>query len=98
MNKSYTLILFACTLLLISCSGEQTDITPQIDGDTAQEEFFANLFELCGETFSGEATYPDDPDHELDGVELSATIDTCTEEEIRVSFSAGEDESRNWIF
>ncbi|HMB40566.1 MAG TPA: hypothetical protein VKM37_01230 [Balneolaceae bacterium] len=98
MKSKYLLTTFLF-FLIAACSGEsETDLTPQLEADTPQEEFFANLFELCGETFSGEATYPDDPDHELVGVELSATIDTCTEEEIRVSFSAGEDESRNWIF
>jgi len=97
MNKPYTLILFACTLLLISCSGEQTDITPQIDGDTAQEEFFANLFELCGETFSGEATFPEDTSNELVGADLMATIQTCTEEEIQIALSADGDQSRTWV-
>lgn len=96
-----TKYLFPIFLFLIAaaCSGEsETDLTPQLEADSPQDQFFANLFELCGETFSGEATHPDDPDHELVGVELSATIDTCTEEEIRVSFNAGEDESRTWVF
>lgn len=98
MKSKYLFITFLF-FTMAACSGEsETDLTPQIEADTSQNQFFANLFELCGETFSGEATYPDDPDHELVGVELSATIDTCTEEEIRVSFNAGEDESRTWVF
>lgn len=85
--------------IISACSGEsETDLTPQLEVDSSQNKFFANLFELCGETFSGEATFPDDPDHDLVGEELSATISTCTEEEIRVSFTAGEDESRTWVF
>lgn len=97
MNKIYSLLIFACTLLLISCSGEETDITPQIDADNAQEEFFANMFELCGETFSGEATFPEDTSHELVGEQLMATIQTCTEEEIRIALNAGGDTSRTWV-
>lgn len=85
--------------IISACSGEsETDLTPQLEVDSSQNKFFANLFELCGETFLGEATFPDDPDHDLVGEELSATISTCTEEEIRIPFHAGEDESRTWVF
>lgn len=97
MNKIYALLIFACIFLLISCSGEETDITPQIDADNAQEEFFANIFELCGETFSGEATFPEDTSHELVGEQLMATIQTCTEEELRIALSADGDQSRTLI-
>ena len=95
--KTITLILLP--FLTLACSGEsETDLTPQLEANTPQGEFFANLFELCGETYSGEATYPDDSDHELVDVELTATVETCTEEEIRIPFHAGEDKSRTWVF
>jgi hypothetical protein len=95
-SKAVTFLLLP--FLIMACSGEsETDLTPQIEADSPQGEFFAHLFELCGETFSGEATFPDDPGHELVGVELNATIETCTEEEIRIPFHAGEDESRTWV-
>jgi len=82
----------------LACSGEgETDLTPQLEADTPQGQFFANLFELCGETFSGQATFPDNPGHELVGVEVTATIETCTEEEMRIPFHAGEDTSRTWV-
>jgi hypothetical protein len=96
--KSKFLLTTFLLFIIAACSGEsETDLTPQLEADTPQGEFFANLFELCGETFSGEATYPDDPGHELVGVELTATIETCTEEEIRIPFQAGEDVSRTWV-
>ena len=97
MDKLFTLVFIACSLLLISCSGEKTDITPQLDPETTQEEFFSNLFEECGETFSGEATFPDDESHELVGENLMATIQTCTEEEIRIALAADGDQSRTWV-
>lgn len=63
--------------LIAACSGEsETDLTPQLDANSPQDQFFANMFELCGETYSGEATFPDDADHELVGVELTATVET----------------------
>lgn len=97
MNKIYSIALVICTLLFISCGGEETDITPQVDAETTQEEFFANLFELCGETFSGEATFPEDESHELVGENLVATIQTCTEEEIQIALAADGDQSRTWV-
>lgn len=97
MNKIYTFALIICTLFMLSCSEENTDLTPQVDAETTQGEFFANLFELCGETFSGEATFPEDTSHELVGVNLMATIQTCTEEEIQISLAADGDESRTWV-
>lgn len=97
MDKLYTMILFAGMLLIISCTGEETDITPEITPETTQEEFFANMFELCGETFSGEATFPEDESHELVGENLVATIQTCTEEEIQIALAADGDQSRTWV-
>lgn len=97
MDKIYSFALVICTLILISCGGEETDITPQVDAESTQEEFFANLFELCGETFSGEATFPEDTSHELVGVDLMATIQTCTEEEIQIALAADGDQSRTWV-
>lgn len=82
------LVLF----LFTACAGEETtDLTPELPSDTSQEEFFASLFSLCGETFIGEATFPDDPDHMLVDTELKATISTCTEETIEIDLVRGGD-------
>lgn len=97
MNKINTIFLLAGIFLIISCTGEETDITPQINAETPQEEFFANMFEHCGETFSGEATFPEDDSHELVGENLVATIQTCTEEEIQIALAADGDQSRTWV-
>ncbi|WP_340103967.1 hypothetical protein [Rhodohalobacter sp. 8-1] len=95
MKKIHVVVILM--FLVSACGGEQTDITPQVEAETVQGEFFANLFERCGETFSGQATYPEDPDNELVGVNLVATIQTCTEEEIRIALNAGGDLSRTWV-
>lgn len=97
MKKIHLFSTVALLFLFIACSGGETDITPQVDSETVQGEFFANLFERCGETFSGVATYPDDPDHELVGANLTATIQTCTEEEIRIALDAGAERARTLI-
>jgi hypothetical protein len=87
MKKSQYLIAAILLLMFSACGGEdQTDLTPELPRDTPQEAFFANLFSLCGETFVGESTFPDDPDHDLVDTELRATVETCTEEQIKVDF------------
>ncbi len=86
MNK-LTYLLLPILLITVACGGEaQTDLTPELPRDTPQEAFFANVFSLCGETFAGESTFPDDPDHDLVDTELMATVSTCTEELIEVDF------------
>ena len=90
MKKIYP--LFLVLFLLTSCGGEEsTELTPDLPADTAQDEFFANLFSLCGETFIGESTFPDEPDHVLVDTELKATISTCTEEIIEIDLVRGGD-------
>lgn len=54
--------------------------------ESSQDQFFANLTALCGETFSGQATYPDDPDHTLVDTQLKAHITSCGENLIEVDF------------
>lgn len=104
MEKTLSVLLFLFILTLNGCAGEEEAETVEIEVEEVEEVassselFFDNLAALCGETFVGEAVYPDDPDHELVDVELIANVETCTESEIRVPFIAGEDESRTWVF
>jgi len=81
--------LICCSLILIGCgNGEAED---------PQDAFFELLSSQCGEVFSGEGVYPDDPDHELINTPLVATVESCTDNEIRIPLDAGEDRSRTWI-
>jgi len=90
MKILYPLILGF--FLITSCGEkESTELTPDLPADSPQEEFFANLFSLCGETFIGEATFPDNPDDTLVDTELKATISTCTEEMIEIDLVRGGD-------
>lgn len=89
-------VLVLLTALLIGACSDAPDDSPHL---SVHQAFFANMMEFCGETFVGESTYPVDPPHdELGDVELTATIASCEENEIRVPLKAGEDESRTWIF
>lgn len=91
--------LLALILFSISCVGEDdTDLTPDLPAETAHEQFYSNLFSLCGETFGGESSYPDDPDHQLVATELRVNISTCTPERIEVMlFRDGDTWHATWI-
>ncbi len=49
-----------------------------------QSEFFDNLYALCGETFVGEATYPDNSGHPLVDTELRTHISECDDSMVRI--------------
>ncbi|MBA3563984.1 MAG: hypothetical protein H0W33_08245 [Gammaproteobacteria bacterium] len=67
------------------------------DGSAAQEAFFANLHELCGQSFAGATEFPEDPDDPMVGKKLIMSVQSCSEDEIRIPFRVGEDTSRTWL-
>lgn len=84
--------LFALSVLLLSCGKSQT--TQQL---SAQNAFFEMVSALCGQTFLGKGTYPEDESHEMIGVEIRLIIESCTESELRMPLHVGADKSRTWI-
>lgn len=82
-------------LIFLACSGER------MQEDTADApytvQFFNNLADLCGQTYSGELVYPEDPAHEMAGQEFRMIVESCTGNEIRVPFHVGENTSRTWV-
>lgn len=67
--------------------------------DSYHNQFFANLGSLCGETFVGAATYPDDPDHTLVDTELRAHISSCSSDVIEVDLyrEGGDTWHATWV-
>ena len=63
----------------------------------APTAFFERLRSLCGSTFEGTATFPEDPGDAFRGKKLIATVEHCGEREIRIPFYVGEDRSRTWV-
>jgi hypothetical protein len=59
--------------------------------------FFRNLKALCGKQFEGATEFPPDPDHPLAGKKLVISIAHCSDSEVRIPLTAGEDKSRTWI-
>lgn len=75
LSVSLILLLFA-----ISC-GQQS--SPETAIDTHQA-FFNNLKALCGETFIGASTFPDNSEHPLVDTELRNHVSVCTDEMVRI--------------
>jgi hypothetical protein len=90
---------FVLLFIVIACAeNDGTELTIDIDAETTQEEFLANLLERCDDTYAGESTYPADPPHDgLETVELRATISTCTSDEVHISLRAGDDETHTIV-
>lgn len=82
-----TLLIFILTFIL-GC---------QHRSENKKQAFFDNMSNLCGQTYTGYSTYPDDPEHDFAGQLLRAEFITCNNEQIRIKFDVGADRSRTWV-
>lgn len=86
--------------LTIAFAGLLASMLSQVvlaDQSESQNQFFEQLASLCGEKYSGQVSFPDDPGEDWRGKELVAHIETCDSNEIRIPLHVGEDQSRTWI-
>jgi len=98
MKLRAAVIASLSVMLLAGLSGcnDQDQTEPQIDTQTdmqngAHEEFFRNVSDFCGETFSGQSTYPDNPDHPLVATELRTHLSHCDDQMIRIELYRDSD-------
>lgn len=94
---SIALILAVLITACNSSSEHQPSETENIVSVSSESAFFQSLAQRCGDVYYGDSVYPDDPEHELYGAKLKMTIESCTENEIRIPFQVNEDRSRTWI-
>lgn len=82
----YLSVLVAVLFLFTACgNNDRAETATETDNDqNVHEQFFANLSSLCGETFTGESSYPEDPEHALVDTELRAHISSCEDEKIEI--------------
>lgn len=87
MKNLVSLLLIATLCVTLAGCGDNGNGEPVTEADIYDEmhdAFFATIATLCGETFSGASTFPDNPDHPLVDTELRTHISSCDEEIIRI--------------
>ncbi len=93
--RTFLTITFVLFLIIVSCAQEDQSATEIV---MPHEAFLTNLASLCGETFVGEAVYPDDSDHVLVDTELRAHVSQCEEDTVHVDFYRdGDTWHATWI-
>lgn len=102
MRQTIQTLSIALILAVLVTSCKPNSEQQSLDSETivllsAESAFFQTLAERCGDVYYGNSVFPDDPGHELYGAALKMTIDSCTENEIRIPFQVNEDKSRTWI-
>ena len=70
--------------------------SPVIANQTS-EQFFDNLKQLCGKTIQGKSVFPANKQDSFYGKTLVMKVESCSDKELRIPFSVGEDHSRTWI-
>lgn len=89
-------LLAAAALALSSCAAGDLAVVPDAAG--AQAQFFQRLQRLCGRAFDGRVTSaPVEADREMAASRLTMHVASCTEDEVRIPFTVGEDRSRTWV-
>lgn len=83
-------LALAAAVALSACASAPAPSTPQ-------DQFFANLTALCGQSFEGRVVTQEAADSAFAGQRLVMQVRECSADEIRVPFHVGEDRSRTWV-
>lgn len=81
----------ALALALAACASASAPATPQ-------DQFFANLRALCGQSFAGRVVTTDAADATFASQRLVMQVRECNDDAIRIPFHVGENRSRTWVF
>jgi len=83
-------LIAAAAFALSACASTPAPTTPQ-------DQFFANLSALCGQSFEGRVVTTEAANSAFAGQRLVMQVRECSANEIRVPFHVGEDRSRTWV-
>lgn len=85
-----TLLAGALSFALAACASTPAPLAPQ-------DQFFANLRALCGQSFEGRVVTTEAADASFASERLVMQVRECSDTEIRVPFHVGENRSRTWV-
>lgn len=91
--KALIALIPAAVLALSACA----PLTGSGPAPSPQDAFFADLTQLCGQTFHGRVVADDTADPNFADKALVMHVRDCSETEIRIPFHVGEDHSRTWV-
>lgn len=80
----------AMALALSACASASAPASPQ-------DQFFANLRALCGQSFAGRVVTTDAADTNFASERLVMQVRECSDDAVRVPFHVGENRSRTWV-
>lgn len=80
----------ALGVALTACASAPQPVSPQ-------DQFFANLRALCGQSFEGRVVTTDAADASFASERLVMQVRECSDDEIRIPFHVGENRSRTWV-
>lgn len=82
----------ALAVLLLTCAAPaQASVVAE------GQVFFWALRSLCGKSFEGRVVTTDPADKDFAGKRLVMRVSDCTEDQVKIPFSVGEDRSRTWV-
>lgn len=84
------LAVAAAALVLGACASAPAPTSPQ-------DAFFANLHELCGQSYAGRVVSSDAADASFASERLVMQVRECSDDEVRIPFHVGENRSRTWV-
>jgi hypothetical protein len=91
MNMKWSLLPLLSLLSLSACA---TATTPP---SSPQDQFMANLGQLCSKTFTGRLVTTDPADKDFAGKKLEMGPVACKPDEIAIPFAVGDNRSRTWV-
>jgi len=83
-------VFAAAALALSACASAPAPSSPQ-------DQFFANLSALCGQSFEGRVVTTEAADADFASQRLVMQVRECSATEIRVPFHVGDNRSRTWV-
>jgi hypothetical protein len=96
LRSSAPAAALAAALITGACAPVVADPEPA-GGVDAQRAFFENMRGMCGQTFGGRTVYAEAHDRTFEPARLFFVVEECDEEELRIPFIVGDDDSRTWI-
>jgi hypothetical protein len=94
----HRLVLYLCLIHLLTACGDPPEPANANRGPgESQRAFFENMREMCGQVFGGRTIFAEEGDETFEPARLYFIVEECSEDELRIPFIVGGDDSRTWI-